>query len=171
MQFFWNFLKNFFPKFRINFKEILTWILQNSALLKVFTMCVITNALFSIVIASSPIYLLSTLNLETYTAGIALGTMGLGYTAGAFFTKYLNSEKIRNIYILASGGISCSILMIYFTNNIISVSLCLFTYGTCMSVRNVVNCTFMQQIIPNNIIGRVTAVQRTFSWGACAISR
>jgi len=132
-------------------------------------MSFISNAVFVIIISAVPIYITSFLEKTEFEAGAVLAFMGLGYLLGAAIVRKLNLNMIGQLYINTALGISAAIFSIYWFSNLFAIAFSMLLFGTCMSVRNVVGWTYMQQIMPRNLIGQITSIQRMFGWGGCAI--
>lgn len=146
-----------------------TWILNNRVFLKLTLMSFLVNAIFTTVLSMMPIYLISVLNYSEYFAGAAMGLMGAGYLIGAVLNQNLQSNKLAPIYIYTDFGIFVSFLLMSLTVNLFAIYFCMLLFGICMSVRNITGWTYMQQVMPRNLAGRITSIQRTFGWGGCAV--
>ena len=132
-------------------------------------MSFLVNAIFTTVLSMMPIYLISVLNYSEYFAGAAMGLMGAGYLIGAVLNQNLQSNKLAPIYIYTDFGIFVSFLLMSLTVNLFAIYFCMLLFGICMSVRNITGWTYMQQVMPRNLAGRITSIQRTFGWGGCAV--
>lgn len=145
------------------------WITEHKYFLKLIGMSSINNALFASLIAFLPTHLKINLNESNFHSGLTLSMMGLGYILGAKYLSVISTFNLRQVYISTATGISFAVLSIGFSQQIFVIHISMIFFGFAMSIRNITNWTHMQKIIPQNIIGRVTALQRTCGWGACSI--
>ena len=145
------------------------WFVKNPIFIKLTAMSFINNAVFASTLAIVPIYITSFLKYEEYFVGFAMASMGAGYLIGAKLTQSLNSSRLAPVYIFTALGISTSFILITSLTNIFVICFSMLLFGTCMSIRNVSGWTYTQQVMPKNLSGRITSIQRMYGWSGCAI--
>lgn len=155
------------------FKELYSgveYIARNRALAQVITLSFVPTCIFQPLVFILPIYVAQVLNEGPAVGGTLLGIMGLG---GVSTSVYLASKDfplnkgLMVILALIVGCIAISVLSL--SSMLIIAYIMFFSLGICQTNIRVGTNTLIQEIVPDDLRGRVTSIYN-FDNGFTAIS-
>nr|WP_191631536.1 MFS transporter [Pandoraea sputorum] len=108
----------------------------------------------------------SGLGLTTFGYGLMMSSIAFGSLTGTILSAKLISNlphfplicvSILAMTVLPLVGLAGGPPMF--------VSLALFIYGFCLAIWNVVSITYRQRFVPERVLGRITGIYRSITWG------
>ncbi len=107
------------------------------------------------------------LGMTTANYGLMMSSIALGALAGAILIpKLISTIGEFSLICFASSAIFMLAIICLLSQSSALVLIALILYGTSLSAWNVVAISYRQRIIPSQMLGRVTGIYRTISWGA-----
>ena len=147
---------------------------------RILQLLVLMTLVFNFTLTSThiimPIYVLSPtqFNAGSKELSLAIGSQSLGVIVSSI---YISSRPIKNKYALRMVLSMCSdAIAILFvdlslvTHNLLLLYIAQFVTGISISYYSIVGLTLWQHLVPNEMLGRVSATRRVFSIGSYPLS-
>ncbi|MGR9577834.1 MFS transporter [Pandoraea sputorum] len=108
----------------------------------------------------------SGLGLTTFGYGLMMSSIAFGSLTGTILSTKLISNLPHFPLICASILAMTVLPLVGLTGGPpMFVSLALFIYGFCLAIWNVVSITYRQRFVPERVLGRITGIYRSITWG------
>ncbi|MGJ8527157.1 MFS transporter [Maritalea sp.] len=147
-------------------KAGLNWLWQHILLRDLAIILGLVNAAYMMTLATQVLFAQEVLYLDPTEYGLLLTGAAFGGVAGGFaapyLAKYVRSGTLMAISLLMFMG---ETLVFGFTSNAVVAWLALFVSSFAAVVWNVISVSLRQNIIPDQLLGRVNSVYRFLSWG------
>jgi len=161
------------PKNTSVLKDLYTgieYISKNRALAQVITLSFVPTCIFQPLVFILPIYVASVLNEGPAVGGTLLAIMGLGGVATSFYLASKDFPLKKGLTVILALIIGCTAISALSLSNIIIVAYVMFLIlGVCQTNIRVGTNTLIQEIVPDELRGRVTSIYN-FDNGFTAIS-
>ena len=161
------------PKNTSVLKDLYTgieYISKNRALAQVITLSFVPTCIFLPLVFILPIYVASVLNEGPAVGGTLLAIMGLGGVATSFYLASKDFPLKKGVTVILALIIGCTAISALSLSNIIIVAYVMFLIlGVCQTNIRVGTNTLIQEIVPDELRGRVTSIYN-FDNGFTAIS-
>ena len=161
------------PKNTSVLKDLYTgieYISKNRALAQVITLSFVPTCIFQPLVFILPIYVASVLNEGPAVGGTLLAIMGLGGGATSFYLASKDFPLKKGLTVILALIIGCTAISALSLSNIIIVAYVMFLIlGVCQTNIRVGTNTLIQEIVPDELRGRVTSIYN-FDNGFTAIS-
>ena len=146
------------------------YISKNRALAQVITLSFVPTCIFQPLVFILPIYVASVLNEGPAVGGTLLAIMGLGGVATSFYLASKDFPLKKGLTVILALIIGCTAISALSLSNIIIVAYVMFLIlGVCQTNIRVGTNTLIQEIVPDELRGRVTSIYN-FDNGFTAIS-
>lgn len=121
-------------------------------------------------LAVMPLVATTAMGLDARGYGVLLSALGVGGLAGALSVTTLNRVFGRSAVMFADlVGTFAMVAVPAVTPNMIAVAVAAFAGGLGGTVWTVNSRTITQELVPAELMGRVSAAARLFSWGAMPV--
>ena len=161
------------PKNTSVLKDLYTgieYISKNRALAQVITLSFVPTCIFQPLVFILPIYVASVLNEGPAVGGTLLAIMGLGGVATSFYLASKDFPLKKGLTVILALIMGCTAISALSLSNIIIVAYVMFLIlGVCQTNIRVGTNTLIQEIVPDELRGRVTSIYN-FDNGFTAIS-
>ena len=161
------------PKNTSVLKDLYTgieYISKNRALAQVITLSFVPTCIFQPLVFILPIYVASVLNEGPAVGGTLLAIMGLGGVATSFYLASKDFPLKKGLTVILALIMGCAAISALSLSNIIIVAYVMFLIlGVCQTNIRVGTNTLIQEIVPDELRGRVTSIYN-FDNGFTAIS-
>ncbi|CAI8282688.1 MAG: Enterobactin exporter EntS [Chloroflexota bacterium] len=161
------------PKNTSVLKDLCTgieYISKNRALAQVITLSFVPTCIFQPLVFILPIYVASVLNEGPAVGGTLLAIMGLGGVATSFYLASKDFPLKKGLTVILALIMGCAAISALSLSNIIIVAYVMFLIlGVCQTNIRVGTNTLIQEIVPDELRGRVTSIYN-FDNGFTAIS-
>ena len=161
------------PKNTSVLKDLYTgieYISKNRALAQVITLSFVPTCIFQPLVFILPIYVASVLNEGPAVGGTLLAIMGLGGVATSFYLASKDFPLKKGLTVILALIMGCTAISALSLSNIIIVAYVMFLIlGVCQTNIRVGTHTLIQEIVPDELRGRVTSIYN-FDNGFTAIS-
>ncbi len=161
------------PKNTSVLKDLYTgieYISKNRALAQVITLSFVPTCIFQPLVFILPIYVASVLNEGPAVGGTLLAIMGLGGVATSFYLASKDFPLKKGLTVILALITGCTAISALSLSNIIIVAYVMFLIlGVCQTNIRVGTNTLIQEIVPDELRGRVTSIYN-FDNGFTAIS-
>ena len=161
------------PKNTSVLKDLYTgieYISKNRALAQVITLSFVPTCIFQPLVFILPIYVASVLNEGPAVGGTLLAIMGLGGVATSFYLASKDFPIKKGLTVILALIVGCTAISALSLSNIIIVAYVMFLIlGVCQTNIRVGTNTLIQEIVPDELRGRVTSIYN-FDNGFTAIS-
>ena len=161
------------PKNTSVLKDLCTgieYISKNRALAQVITLSFVPTCIFQPLVFILPIYVASVLNEGPAVGGTLLAIMGLGGVATSFYLASKDFPLKKGLTVILALIMGCTAISALSLSNIIIVAYVMFLIlGVCQTNIRVGTNTLIQEIVPDELRGRVTSIYN-FDNGFTAIS-
>ena len=161
------------PKNTSVLKDLYTgieYISKNRALAQVITLSFVPTCIFQPLVFILPIYVASVLNEGPAVGGTLLAIMGLGGVATSFYLASKAFPLKKGLTVILALIMGCTAISALSLSNIIIVAYVMFLIlGVCQTNIRVGTNTLIQEIVPDELRGRVTSIYN-FDNGFTAIS-
>ena len=161
------------PKNTSVLKDLYTgieYISKNRALAQVITLSFVPTCIFQPLVFILPIYVASVLNEGPAVGGTLLAIMGLGGVATSFYLASKAFPLKKGLTVILALIMGCAAISALSLSNIIIVAYVMFLIlGVCQTNIRVGTNTLIQEIVPDELRGRVTSIYN-FDNGFTAIS-
>ena len=148
----------------------LEYISKNRALAQVITLSFVPTCIFQPLVFILPIYVASVLNEGPAVGGTLLAIMGLGGVATSFYLASKDFPLKKGLTVILALIMGCTAISALSLSNIIIVAYVMFLIlGVCQTNIRVGTNTLIQEIVPDELRGRVTSIYN-FDNGFTAIS-
>ena len=146
------------------------YISKNRALAQVITLSFVPTCIFQPLVFILPIYVASVLNEGPAVGGTLLAIMGLGGVATSFYLAAKDFPIKKGLTVILALIVGCTAISALSLSNIIIVAYVMFLIlGICQTNIRVGTNTLIQEIVPDELRGRVTSIYN-FDNGFTAIS-
>ncbi len=146
------------------------YISKNRALAQVITLSFVPTCIFQPLVFILPIYVASVLNEGPAVGGTLLAIMGLGGVATSFYLASKDFPIKKGLTVILALIVGCTAISALSLSNIIIVAYVMFLIlGICQTNIRVGTNTLIQEIVPDELRGRVTSIYN-FDNGFTAIS-
>ena len=146
------------------------YISKNRALAQVITLSFVPTCIFQPLVFILPIYVASVLNEGPAVGGTLLAIMGLGGVATSFYLASKDFPLKKGLTVILALITGCTAISALSLSNIIIVAYVMFLIlGVCQTNIRVGTNTLIQEIVPDELRGRVTSIYN-FDNGFTAIS-
>ncbi len=146
------------------------YISKNRALAQVITLSFVPTCIFQPLVFILPIYVASVLNEGPAVGGTLLAIMGLGGVATSFYLASKDFPLKKGLTVILALIMGCTAISALSLSNIIIVAYVMFLIlGVCQTNIRVGTNTLIQEIVPDELRGRVTSIYN-FDNGFTAIS-
>ena len=146
------------------------YISKNRALAQVITLSFVPTCIFQPLVFILPIYVASVLNEGPAVGGTLLAIMGLGGVATSFYLASKDFPLKKGLTVILALIMGCAAISALSLSNIIIVAYVMFLIlGVCQTNIRVGTNTLIQEIVPDELRGRVTSIYN-FDNGFTAIS-
>jgi len=143
---------------------------KNRALAQVITLSFVPTCIFQPLVFILPIYVASVLNEGPAVGGTLLAIMGLGGVATSFYLASKDFPLKKGLTVILALIMGCAAISALSLSNIIIVAYVMFLIlGVCQTNIRVGTNTLIQEIVPDELRGRVTSIYN-FDNGFTAIS-
>jgi len=130
------------------------------------------NFCFAGVDASLILFVKNFLGKPEAVYGMIFSASGVGMTLTAFFVPYLLRRfSVFYTYLAGIGSLGPALLMVYIHPSVTTAWLCFFVVGCAFAVCAIVHNTYYQKSTDSEVLGRVYAGVRCFSWGATPLGQ
>lgn len=146
--------------------EGLEWLYNQKLLFTLSIMAGVTNLLGMGIIAVFILFIQEEIGLGNIGYGVILSVVGVGGLLGAIIApqiiKLLGPGGTLQGIVIASGVLA---LILGFVSNAIAVAVIAGLYGLAITGWNVVAVSLRQELVPDELRGRVASVARLLAWG------
>ncbi len=148
-------------------REGVSWLVSHPVLRYTSPMAGLSNLATTGIVAVFVLYAQDVVGVNDLGYGLLLSALGVGGLAGALFAGRVMRRigPAWTLRVAASLGPPVAILMVAVPHPAV-VALAVLVFGGSTSLWNVANITLRQQLVPDELRGRVAASSRLITWGS-----